>query len=899
MTACTNNGGSRARRAVTAALVGVLSVGAAPMVALATEAAPVAGDVQVMADDSSAFTLGTVNYKEGKPGDTFTFDREGHGIVPESVTLFNSNNQKQDVDDIAGPMSGRAAGTYYYYVKVATPLTGTKVDGVQYVDSEGNKTDLYQSDQYMSNQPKETGTYAVVVGEWDGSGWNYVSVADTFTIVEAGFKGATLYEVNADKNDTSDTTFSYNGKVNGAKWGTVSSNMGVAIDGVRLPSNAWKITGCVVESTGASVAASDDLVPGTTYVVKVDGLNSYSGQSTELSFTYGQLDLSSASVVAVDASKKASIDSSTLSNVVFSINGVQVAGSNLGNRISATLTGKPGDSSFTGARGEYTYTISGNDFDDENGDYVTGEAKVTVILADEIANIFYDGQAWNAAFPLNTDGVNEYSVDLSDSDTFLDEDKFGAKYDSNTKDVDCAVTVTDEDGKAATIADVNSKPGTYTVTVKVYENVSGDVIAAQKSVEVTSSYENVTEGANIFVSFDGKNLTATNDGSSVYDGTDQASKLSVKVVDGDKTFAEGTDYTVTIKNSDSEAVTEMVDADTYTVTVKGISFSDQGTYKVKIDQRELTTIVPASAFASETVDPTIAAGDEYYNFYLSYTGEELAPEYAFLDADGNEWTLGADEYEVTYQKDGANADLKDKGEYRVSGVKLVDSKNFRAATAGIWLKKINASVASKLVVTDASAFVDVPNDAWYAEEVATAKQQGYIGGVNGTNFFAPMNNISRADMACVLYRMAGGAISSDEDMTSEEKGYISRFEDVDEGAYYAKAIAWTTKMGITNGYGTTFGISRDITTEEFVTMLVRYAEKVGTDVSVSDVDAVLAGVEDGSKVTGYAREAVAWAVEQGYVAKDGNLIDPQGSVYRARAIKIAVDYQPEQLATIL
>ncbi|WP_346695105.1 hypothetical protein [Thermophilibacter mediterraneus] len=39
MTACTNNGGSRARRAVTAALVGVLSVGAAPMVALATGAA--------------------------------------------------------------------------------------------------------------------------------------------------------------------------------------------------------------------------------------------------------------------------------------------------------------------------------------------------------------------------------------------------------------------------------------------------------------------------------------------------------------------------------------------------------------------------------------------------------------------------------------------------------------------------------------------------------------------------------------------------------------------------------------------------------------------------------------------------------------------------------------------
>ena len=105
-------------------------------------------------------------------------------------------------------------------------------------------------------------------------------------------------------------------------------------------------------------------------------------------------------------------------------------------------------------------------------------------------------------------------------------------------------------------------------------------------------------------------------------------------------------------------------------------------------------------------------------------------------------------------------------------------------------------------------------------------------------------------------------------------------------------------LGVTNGYGTTFGISRDITTEEFATMLARYAKVTGTDTSV-DADAVLAKVADGDKVTGYARESVAWAVEQGILAKDGNLIDPQGTIYRARVVKIAVDFQPEQLDTIL
>ena len=61
-----------------------------------------------------------------------------------------------------------------------------------------------------------------------------------------------------------------------------------------------------------------------------------------------------------------------------------------------------------------------------------------------------------------------------------------------------------------------------------------------------------------------------------------------------------------------------------------------------------------------------------------------------------------------------------------------------------------------------------------------------------------------------------------------------------------------------------------------------------------DTDAVLAGVADGDEVSGYARDAVAWAVENGYVASNGNLIDPQGTVYRGRVVTIAVRYQPEQ-----
>ena len=83
MTACTNNGGSRARRAVTAALVGVLSVGAAPMVALATGAADTG--VQLMATTSQeAFSKGVVTAQDGMGGDVTFPEKDLVSFTDES-----------------------------------------------------------------------------------------------------------------------------------------------------------------------------------------------------------------------------------------------------------------------------------------------------------------------------------------------------------------------------------------------------------------------------------------------------------------------------------------------------------------------------------------------------------------------------------------------------------------------------------------------------------------------------------------------------------------------------------------------------------------------------------------------------------------------------------------------
>ena len=70
---------------------------------------------------------------------------------------------------------------------------------------------------------------------------------------------------------------------------------------------------------------------------------------------------------------------------------------------------------------------------------------------------------------------------------------------------------------------------------------------------------------------------------------------------------------------------------------------------------------------------------------------------------------------------------------------------------------VNTGYVKALVeVSDAGIFADVPNDAWYSEVVYTAKKNGYINGYAGTQLFGPERDITRAEVVCILYNMAGG-----------------------------------------------------------------------------------------------------------------------------------------------
>lgn len=115
----------------------------------------------------------------------------------------------------------------------------------------------------------------------------------------------------------------------------------------------------------------------------------------------------------------------------------------------------------------------------------------------------------------------------------------------------------------------------------------------------------------------------------------------------------------------------------------------------------------------------------------------------------------------------------------------------------------------------ASNFTDVPADAYYAKAVAWAVENGITGGT-GDGKFSPDATCTRAQAVTFLYRASGSpAVSGN-----------AAFTDVAADAYYAAAVTWAEKNGITGGIGGgLFGSGQSCTRGQIVTFLYRARNK--------------------------------------------------------------------------
>ena len=174
------------------------------------------------------------------------------------------------------------------------------------------------------------------------------------------------------------------------------------------------------------------------------------------------------------------------------------------------------------------------------------------------------------------------------------------------------------------------------------------------------------------------------------------------------------------------------------------------------------------------------------------------------------------------------------------------------------------------------AFDDLDITQWYHLDTDYVIEKDIFRGTAETTF-TPNGNITRAMMITVLYRAEG-----EPEVTGE-----ATFEDIDENAYYAKAIVWGQQNGIIKGYSETeYAPEQDILREQIAAIMYRYAKFKGYDVSVGENTNILS-YNDYDSISEYAVISMQWAVGSGMIkGRTESTLNPLDNATRAEVAAI-------------
>ena len=163
--------------------------------------------------------------------------------------------------------------------------------------------------------------------------------------------------------------------------------------------------------------------------------------------------------------------------------------------------------------------------------------------------------------------------------------------------------------------------------------------------------------------------------------------------------------------------------------------------------------------------------------------------------------------------------------------------------------------ATLKIVDNTKEFDDVSGASWCSDAVAFVSSRELFQGTADAQF-SPNSGANRAMIVTVLARLEG--------------------ENTDGGAnWYEKGLEWAMEAGISDGSS----MDASITREQLATMLYRYAQNRGMDVSATGS---LSAFTDAAAVSDYASEALSWAVANGIITgKPNQVLDPQAGATRA------------------
>ena len=258
-----------------------------------------------------------------------------------------------------------------------------------------------------------------------------------------------------------------------------------------------------------------------------------------------------------------------------------------------------------------------------------------------------------------------------------------------------------------------------------------------------------------------------------------------------------TQYTLTFDTNGGTAISKVtkdkgtkVDLSSYTTTRQGYTFA--GWYADEALTDKVTSV-------------TLNSNKTVYAKWTEKTPEK--PALPFTDVTKGDWFYDAVQY------------VYDKG--MMNGV---DGGRFapNATTSRAMIVTILYRLENEPAVSGKSPFTDVAAGQWYTNAVAWAAANGIVTGTTDTTF-APNGNITREQMAAILYRYA-----SYKGLDVSRQADLSGYADANAISAYAKqAMAWANGQGLITGVtATTLRPDGNAVRAQAATILMRLCEQV-------------------------------------------------------------------------
>ena len=893
MTACTNHGG-KARRVVTAALVGVLSVGTVPMVALAEGVNDAVSPMFVEGgsnDGAAEFVNGTVKFEFSKlNADGTTADVTGSAYDDaDGIKTIDAD----ELPIIVSATSVTPAGSVG-----SVPVAPGNDFSIQvfHADEEGKPT----GSPIAGNRVIDAGEYVIAITPLTGSDY----LGQTFT-ARFNVKGVDLPTglVAYEAQNAGDTEFIYTGSeldVN-IKYPNPSGPALLLNEGVDYDVEWYK-----------GSAKVDSVKDAGTYVGKLTGKGKYAGSEASvtvevfafnLASTFGTVtvtcdDFSGAlpevSVVSYDNGRTTLLDPSMVT--------LEPAGSVTGASETA-----------------YTFNVKPSA---AAGSNVTGATTTTAFKLDKFASFTYGGKALADSYDLDESKGEKF--DASDVKAYFGSAEQTVAV-SAVKTGAALVDTTGADNSDKALNDLkNGEFGTYTVTFETTpDTIDRTVYGGSKTITVRVWKGFIDCDTDLYcygTEWDSK--VAITSYAKGYDAEDlKAGSFWVRNGDLTATINNG-ELQATLYDAEGNEVDSAVDAGEYTLVITSDTYKLTGSEGSNVLPITIGKVDLTSARIGKLLKWNYVTGQEFLPTIP--TGYTLTPSQTAINELGLVYDSGNDG--AAYRETGYNPDdwkgeerlpyyavnvqveYNDEGTWKpVAKIDATDSGEFRATLSvsddllsNFVLPEGENSVTLYFTVASNGKFSDVQPSDWYYDAVTDAEALKYMNGYEGTTTFGAEDNLTRAQAVIVLYNMSGSADKFDtEDSFDKVNGWVTGFSDVDGHAYYAQAVAWAKKTGVVNGYDAThFGPEDEITREQFAAMLSNYAKVVNRDETVGKVDeSVLDEYADAGTVSDWARGAVAWAVENEVMGNNGSVMG-QNKITRGEVAAMAVNYQPVNKAGI-